>query len=139
MRSIIRIYAMILLTVVVIIALVWLWGYKQNLPAPGTRPSSDFVTAIFASHQELFSKDNQPVFTIKDIKKPIDNWYVLKITPKDRNDPESFIIINDPYFSTDYMSVVAGPESKFSRKELQRAKILIPDAVTNTLVQEGAL
>lgn len=139
MRFFARIYLLLLITTAIIVALIWLWGYKQNLPAPAARTNDDFASAIFATNSELFSENSQPIFTIKDIKKPVANWYVLRLAPKDEGGPESFVVINDPHFSTDYMSVAVGPESKFSRKELQGAKTLIPDAVTNTLVQEGAL
>lgn len=139
MRTFIRTYALLLLGVVAIILLVWLWGYKTNLPAPENRSDADFITAIGKTNKELFTSDGQPIFTIKNTKKSAANWYVLKLVLKEGEGPESFIIINDLHFGSEYMAVVAGPESKFSFQELLESKILIPGRVIDTLKSEGAL
>lgn len=136
---ILKIYTKLLLTVAVIIVAIWGFGYRENLPAPSSRSDADLIAAIGKADKELFNSNGQPIFTIKEAKKPTNNWYILKITPKDSDSPEGFIIINDPHFGGEHMNVVAGPESKFSREELLKAKVLIPSAVTDTLRSENAL
>ncbi len=136
---ILKLYTKLLLTAAVIIMAIWGFGYRENLPAPSSRSGADFIAAIGKADKELFTSNSQPVFTIKEVKKPTNNWYVLKITPKDSDSPEGFIIINDPHFGGEYMNVVAGPESKFSRQELVKSRVLIPSTVTDTLRSENAL
>lgn len=139
MRLFIKVYGMMLLTAVLIIVTIWGWNYAINLPAPSTRSVDDFGVILLDSHPELFTSDNKPVFTIDSSNKPTANWYILKLSPKDGNGPSSFAIVNDPHFGREYMKVIAGPESKFSRQELTSKGQLIPSEVITTLEGEGAL
>lgn len=138
-RFFLRIYGAILIGVTVIVLVVWGWNYQVNLSAPDVRADDDFSYVLQNTHPELYSSSNQPIFTIKDVKKPTNNWYVLKLALREGTGPESFIIINDPHFGNEYMSVIAGPESKFSRQGLLKTGVLIPSAVIDTLRGEGAL
>lgn len=114
--------------------IVWLWNYKTNFPVPSHRSDSDFTSVLLHQHPELFTKGNQPIFTITKVEKPQDNWYVLHLKLKAGTGPESMVVINDPYFDTSYMHVITGPESSFSVKELSNA--FVPDATAHAIMNE---
>lgn len=138
-RSVIRWYTLFLVCALLIVFVIWIWNYPINLPAPANRTADDFSYALRSSHPELYTTNNQPIFTIQDTLKPAKNWYILKITTKDTPGLSSYLILNDPHFGIQYMQVVAGPQTLFSRQELQSKQMLIPTAVTSTLREQGAL
>jgi len=129
-----RIFISLVAIIVFIFLIIWLANYKTNFPVPSHRSDSDFTSVLLRQHSELFTKDNQPIFTITKVEKPQDNWYVLHLKLKTGTGPESMVVINDPYFDTSYMHVIAGPESSFSSKELSNA--FVPDTTAHAIMHE---
>lgn len=113
----------------------FLLNYGTLLPAPAMRSSRDVTNALLRSHPELFADDDQPIFTIDRIQKVVDHWYVVKIaaTTAD-NGVEGYLVIKDPSYGAEHMSVVAGPESRFSMQELESDAV--PDSII-TLITSG--
>ena len=105
----------------IIYSIVWLAHYKTNFPVPDNRSSRDFTTVLLDQEPQLFDSKNRPIFTISHIDHVQKNWYIITIkATNSQSNIASKLIINDPYFSSSYMNVVAGPETTFSSDELTR-------------------
>ena len=133
--KIIKNYTLILLSVIGIIAIVWLSGFNTNLPAPKTRNNAVFINLIAKNHKELFDKSGSPIFKITKVEKPIANWYILRLSLAQGSGPTSILVVNDPHLGSEYMKIVIGPENKFSRGELLAKNV--PNGVIYALQAEG--
>lgn len=133
-RASIKIIAVIIGCVILSVGAVWLWNYKTNLPVPDTRTAQDFIAPLIEQEPQLFDAKDAPVFTITKIDHPEKNWYILTIKAKgDASGIESKLVMSDPYFSTDYIHVVAGPESSFSTLELTQNNV--PDNIIQEVMK----
>jgi len=133
--KIIRNYTLILLSVIGVIAIIWLSGFNTNFSAPATRSDATFVNLLAKSHKELFSKTGSPIFKLTKVEKPIANWYILHLSLTDGDGPTSIIVVSDPHFGSEYMKVVVGPQNKFSRSNLMTKNV--PSGVIYALQAEG--
>lgn len=125
-----KIALLIIVAMLVIASGVWLTNYRTNFPAPAKRGLDDFSNVLLRDNSELFTSENQPIFDVKNIEKPQDNWYILTLAVKEKtNDVESRVVIYDPFFGKEYMDVVVGPKTTYSQQELKEA------AVPNTTIQ----
>lgn len=131
---VVKIIAATIACFILIFGGIWLWNYKTNFPVPDTRTAQDFMAPLRAQEPQLFTSKDTPVFTIARIDHPEKNWYILTIQANgDNSGIESKLVMNDPYFSTEYMHVAAGPETKFSELELSQNNV--PDTVIHEVMK----
>ena len=98
-------------------------SYEKSSPAPSSRSNNDFTYALRAQKPELFTTDNQPIFTISKTIKVADGWYLLQLSSKDDSHLYSYVVANDQYRGRQYIHITSGPNSSFSTIELLNAGI----------------
>lgn len=130
-----KIVALIAFSIIMLSGGMWLSNYKKNLPVPATRTDTEIIKAIQKSTPRLFSKDNEPIFSVVNISHPQKNWYIVTITKKgETGGIKSKLIISDPYFGAEYMNVIKGPSSTFAENELKN--LFLPDEVVKGVKNE---
>jgi hypothetical protein len=109
-------------------------SYSKS-PAPASRSANDFTQALRDQRPELFTSNNQPIFSVTRTRRVTDTWYLLQLSARDHGDlTRSYVLVHDPVRGAQYMEVTAGPDSAFSAAELRAAHV--PDEVAQTTLKD---
>lgn len=118
-----------------IYGLIWFAHYKTSFPIPESRSNADFSAVITRAQPQMATKSGQPIFTIVSTKRVSPHWYLVGF--RQRNAPStslvSEVVINDPYYDSNRMNLIARPESQFSAADLEQDQI--PQSVIKGIIK----